>query len=156
MKPKIAELEATIADLKDKLARSLADYSNLSKRVDRDKELLLALATTALTVKMIEVLDDLYLAQSHLHDPGLKLAIDKFLNAFKEVGVEEINPIGHSFNPNLMECVDTLEGEDNKIISVRKKGYRLNGHCLRPAQVVVGKKPNQGLINQTPTPDQQN
>lgn len=140
MKIKTSELQSTIADLKDKLARSLADYSNLSKRVDRDKELMLALATTAISSRMIEVLDDLNLVQTHLKDQGLKMAIGKFTSALKDIGVEELNPVGQDFDPQFMECVDTQGGDDNKVLIVNKKGYRLNDHCLRPAQVVVGKK----------------
>ena len=40
--------------------------------------------------KMIEVLDDFYLAQKHLNDPGLKMAIDKFISVLKTEGLEEI------------------------------------------------------------------
>ena len=67
------------------------------------------------------------------------MAIDKFLSTLKSEGVEEINPIDAEFDPETMECTEAAPGEDNKVINVRKLGYKLNGHVVRPAQVVVGK-----------------
>jgi molecular chaperone GrpE (heat shock protein) len=39
-----------------------------------------------------------------------------------------------------MECIDTTEGKDNIVISVKKRGYTFNGQVVRPAQVVVGRE----------------
>lgn len=136
---KIQELEEKNLVLQDKLNRSLADYSNLEKRVESQRQFFVTLATTAVITKMIEALDDFNLAYSHLQDPGLKMAIDKFVSALKSEGVEEINPIDAEFDPVSMECTGTSCGEDNKVITVCKLGYKLNGHVIRPAQVVVGK-----------------
>jgi len=136
---KIQNLEQKNLVLQDKLNRSLADYSNLEKRVESQLQFFVTLATTAVITKMIEALDDFNLAYSHLPDPGLKMAIDKFISALKSEGVEEINPINIQFDPETMECVEVVPGEDNKIINVRKLGYKLNGHVVRAAQVVVGK-----------------
>lgn len=136
---KIQELEEKNLLLQDKLNRSLADYSNLEKRVESQRQFFVTLATTAVVTKMIEALDDFNLAYSHLQDPGLKMAIDKFISALKSEGVEEINPIDTEFDPETMECTETAPGEDNKVLTVRKLGYKLNGHVVRPAQVVVGR-----------------
>jgi molecular chaperone GrpE len=136
---KLTELEQKSLELQDKLARSLADYSNLEKRIESQRQLFVTLATTAIISKMIDVLDDLYLAQSHLNDPGLQMAIDKFTSTLKSEGLEEITTENQSFSPEIMECVDTTEGDENKVISVKKRGYKLNNIPIRPAQVVVGK-----------------
>ncbi|MFA7676012.1 MAG: nucleotide exchange factor GrpE, partial [Candidatus Shapirobacteria bacterium] len=124
--------------LSDKLARSLADYSNLEKRIESQRQLFITLATTSILSKMVEVLDDFYLAQNHLQDPGLKMAIDKFNSVLKTEGLEEINPQNLEFDPQSMECVQTVDGRENFVIEVRKLGYKLNGHLIRPAQVTVG------------------
>jgi len=136
---KIQELEQKNHLIQDKLNRSLADYSNLEKRVESQRQLFVTLATTAIITKMVEALDDFNLTYSHLQDAGLKMAIDKFVAVLKSEGVEEINPIDQEFDPQTMDCVETSPGEDNKIIAVRKLGYKLNGHVVRPAQVAVGK-----------------
>jgi molecular chaperone GrpE (heat shock protein) len=86
------------------------------------------------------------LAQNHLNDPGLKMAIDKFDSVLKTEGLEEINPLGLEFDPQSMECIETVEGKENLVIEVKKLGYKLNGHIIRPAQVSVGKTSDQ-IIN---------
>lgn len=143
---KIKDLEEKNKILEDKLKRSLADYSNLEKRIESQRQLFVTLATTAVIIKMIEALDDFNLAYSHLQDAGLKMAIDKFISALRSEGVEEINPTGQDFDPVSMECVETASGENNKVITVRKLGYKLNGQVIRPSQVVVGKS-DQNIIN---------
>jgi molecular chaperone GrpE len=138
-----------LAELEEKLKRSLADYANLEKRIESHRQLYATLACTTIVSKMIEVLDDLYLAQEHLKDPGLKIALDKFLQILKSEGLEEIPAENQTFNPSLMDCVDVAEGPQDSVVSVKKKGYTLNGHCLRPAHVIVGResKPESSVKN---------
>jgi len=138
-----AELLEKITSLEERLARSLADYSNLEKRIDSQRQLFVTLATTSILSKMVEVLDNFYLAQNHLNDPGLKMAIDKFDAVLTTEGLEEINPLGLEFDPQSMECIETVEGKENFVIEVKKLGYKLNGHVIRPAQVSVGKTSDQ-------------
>ena len=88
---------------------------------------------------MLEVLDEFLLTYKHLPDPGLKIAIDKFENVLKNQGLEEINLKNADFDPQIMECIEVVKGPDNKVVEVKKRGYLLNGQCLRPAQVAVGK-----------------
>ncbi len=139
---KNTELLEKNSSLEERLARSLADYSNLEKRIESQRQLFVTLATTSIISKMIEVLDNFYLAQNHLNDPGLKMAIDKFNSVLKTEGLEEINPINLEFDPQSMECIEAVDGHENFVIEVRKLGYKLNGHVIRPAQVSVGKTSN--------------
>lgn len=147
-KPKVnIDLQQNIklAELEEKLKRSLADYANLEKRIESHRQLYATLACTTIVSKMIEVLDDLYLAQAHLKDPGLQIAVDKFLNILKSEGLEEISAEGKTFNPQLMDCIDVAEGVQDHIVSVKKRGYTLNGLCLRPVHVIVGREANPSL-----------
>jgi len=133
------QLQEQIKILNDRLARSLADYSNLEKRIESQRQLFVTLATTSIVTKMIGVLDDFYLTYQHLSDPGLKIAIDKFVSVLQSEGVEEVSAKDKEFDPTTMECLETAKGKDNHVISVKKIGYKLNGHVIRPSQVVVGK-----------------
>jgi len=137
--PKNAELLKRITSLEENLTRSLADYSNLEKRIESQRQLFVTLATTSILSKMIDVLDNFYLAQNHLNDPGLKMAIDKFDSVLKTEGLEEINPNNLEFDPQFMECVEVVDGQTNFVVEVKKLGYKLNGHVIRPSQVAVGK-----------------
>ena len=144
---KTSELLDKVNSLEDKLSRSLADYCNLEKRIESQRQLFVTLATTSILSKMVEVLDDFYLAQKHLNDPGLKMAIDKFNSVLKTECLEEINPINLDFDPQSMECIAAVDGPENFVVEVKKLGYKLNGHVIRPAQVTVGKPSDQTLIN---------
>jgi molecular chaperone GrpE len=139
---KILHLEEKVDQLQNKLNRSLADYSNLEKRIENQRQLFVTLATTSLLSKIIEVLDDLYLSNQHLKDSGLKMVIDKFVSVLESEGIEEIETEKLTFNPESMDCVEVVPGKQDQVVSVKKKGYRLNGHVIRPAQVVVGKESN--------------
>lgn len=139
---KIVKLEEKVDQLQNKLNRSLADYSNLEKRIESQRQLFVTLATTSLLSKIIEVLDDLYLSNQHLKDAGLKIVIDKFVSVLESEGIEEIVAEKQTFNPESMDCVEVAPGKQDEVVAVKKKGYRLNGHIIRPAQVVVGKESN--------------
>ena len=141
--PKNAELLEKIASLEDRLARSLADYSNLEKRIESQRQLFVTLATTSIISQMVDVLDNFNLAQNHLKDQGLQMAIDKFNSVLKTEGLEEINPINLEFDPQSMECIEVVDGHENFVVEVKKLGYKLNGHVIRPAQVSVGKTADQ-------------
>jgi len=138
--PEILKLEKQIKDLEDKLTRALADYANLQKRQQEQSQLFATLAIAGFITQMLDVIDNLLLAYEHLPDPGLKMAIDRFETVLKEQGLEEVKAEGQVFDPKVMDCLQVVEGEPDKVIEVQKRGYLLNGQCLRPAQVTVGKK----------------
>lgn len=137
--PEILKMEGEIKDLEEKLARSLADYANMQKRQEEQRELFATLAITGFVTQILDVLDELYLAYQHLSDPGLKMAINRFESVLKNQGLIEIKAEGEVFNPEIMDCVQVVEGETDKVVEVRQRGYLLNGHCLRPTKVTVGK-----------------
>jgi len=118
----------------------LADYANLQKRQQEQSQLFATLAIAGFITQMLDVLDNLLLAYENLPDPGLKMAIDRFETVLKEQGLEEVKAEGQVFDPKVMDCLQVVEGEPDKVIEVQKRGYLLNGQCLRPAQVTVGKK----------------
>ncbi|KKR68612.1 MAG: Protein GrpE [Microgenomates group bacterium GW2011_GWA2_40_6] len=127
-----------IAELEDKLKRSLADYINLQNRIEREKESFVSLITVSIIAKLLEALDDFELASAHLHDQGLEIAITKFKSTLSSFGLTPIDALNKDFDPATMECLEAASGAKNKVLSVRKAGYLLNGQCLRPAGVVVG------------------
>ncbi|PJC28010.1 nucleotide exchange factor GrpE [Candidatus Shapirobacteria bacterium CG_4_9_14_0_2_um_filter_39_11] len=127
-----------ITDLENKWKRALADYANLEKRIEKEKEDFVKFANAQLLDKILNVLDDLESAEKHLKDKGLTLAGNRFREIFKEEGVEEIEVLGRNFDPELMDAVETVDGPKNKVVEVVLKGYKLYGKVLRPAKVKVG------------------
>lgn len=134
------DLTEKIAEINDKLARSLADYANLEKRIESQRQFFFTMAVSSIITKMVDVLDDLYLAQEHLKDKGLEIAISKFVSVLKAEGLEEVDALNKKFNPENMDCIDVTDGPQDIVVEIKKQGYLLNGQNIRPAQVVVGRK----------------
>lgn len=134
------KIDPQIADLQDKLNRSLADYANFQKRVEREKEAFASLTLVSIVLRFLEVMDDYLLVGSHLKDVGLDMANKKFMTTLQNYGFVEIKALGQKFDPSIMECQVVVEGEDDQVVAVTKVGYMFNGQCLRPASVAVGKK----------------
>jgi len=124
--------------LKEKLSRSLADYDNLSKRINTQKEQINKMAIASLVDKLLGVIDDFDRAQSHLKDRGLGMAMGQFFSVLSSEGVKEIKALNQDFNPESMDCSDVKKGKKNLVLEIQQKGYTLNGQVIRPTKVVVG------------------
>jgi molecular chaperone GrpE len=135
----VIQLEERVADLEGKWKRTLADYDNLRKRVERERGDLVKLASASLLDKLLAVLDDLERVEAHLKDKGLSLAMKQFRQVLATEEVEEIEALGKEFDPELMDCTEIVKGKENVVVEVCQKGYRLAGRVIRPAKVKVGK-----------------
>jgi molecular chaperone GrpE len=125
-------------ELENQLKRSLADYQNLEKRVEENRLEWIKMANKQLLLRILPGLDALLLAEKHTQDEGIKLSIKKILDILEFEGVKKIETEGKSFDPNLMECIGVVTGEDGKVIEETKPGYLLHDKILRVAQVTVG------------------
>ena len=128
--------------LKSQLARALADYDNLIKRVEREKNDIEKLVSLRLILKLLTVLDGLESAQEHLNDAGLAISIVEFKKVLSEEGLNEIRPkTGDEFDHNTMEAIEVVPGaSDNKISELVLAGWRFNdGTVVRHAKVKVSR-----------------
>jgi molecular chaperone GrpE len=72
---------------------------------------------------------------------GVRRTAASFENALSNAGVEPIEALGQSFDPELHEAVETVEADpetDGKIVGEYTRGFRLGDRLLRPARVKVG------------------
>lgn len=128
-------------DYKEKYLRALADYQNLEKQTHIWKKAYSDYATLELVQKLLEVLADLEKAQDHLQDEGLQLVITKLKSILTSEGVAELDLDGKEFNPGEAEVISTEPGEnDNIIVKVLQKGYKIKDKIIRPAKVIVSVK----------------
>ncbi len=140
-KPEISEVQI----LKGQLARALADYDNLRKRVEEEKSNWIKFATQKLVQNLLPIMDTFEMAQTHLKDSGLAIAISQLKEILKEEGLEEIKPNTRDiFDENLMEAIvaiptENLE-EENKISEIISSGWKfVDGMVIRHAKVKVFK-----------------
>ncbi len=129
-----------LEQLKNQLARSLADYDNLVKRTEVEKAVWMSFAKKELLVKLLPVVDSLETAQKHLKDPGLDLVLGEIRKVFESEGIVEIKADGE-FDENFHEAIDTVAGGKKNIVAeVLQKGYKfIDGEVIRHAKVRVYK-----------------
>ena len=149
------DLSAQLAEQRDKYLRLAAEYDNYRKRTAKERLEAGARGQAELVSKLLEAIDDL--ARFADIDPattdtqtlhkGIELVEKKLLKSLDSAGLEVINPVDQSFDPNLHEAITTEPAlsreDDNTVAKVYQLGYRFNGQLLRPARVVV-KQWNQG------------
>jgi molecular chaperone GrpE len=141
------ELDNLRKDIKEKdqqLLRSIADFQNYQKRMEK----LLLLKEEETKKKYIaELIDINELLKKALEDnnpkEGLKLMINNIENFFEKENIKYIDCVGKKFDHNFHHALTTLEKndcDDNTILEEVKKGYMMNDKLLRPSHVVVSKK----------------
>jgi molecular chaperone GrpE len=153
-----------IADLKDRAAkaddhwqrllRTTADFENFKKRATREKQDSIKYANESLLQKLIPVLDNFDMALSAAQaasgdsaqslQTGINMIYQQLKNTLTETGLEEVDATGKTFDPNLHEAVsqkETTEAPEGTVVQQMRKGYKLRERLLRPASVVVAKKP---------------
>lgn len=133
-------LEARIAELENNWKRALADYKNLEKRVSEEKDQFKDFANLVLVSRLLPVLDNLQMVEAHVGDDGLKYTVKEFKQILEDEGLIEIDPAGKDFDSTTMEAIETVEGEEGKVVEVLRKGYLLKSKLVRPARVKVGRK----------------
>jgi molecular chaperone GrpE len=144
-------LQVEIADLKDRLLRSLADHENTRKRAERDRRDAELYGATRFARDLLSVHDNFERALDTITDdlrtaaPGLVEGIEltrrDLLSAFEKHKIARIEPeIGERFDPKLHQAMfeapvpGTKAGE---IIQVMNAGFTIGERLLRPAQVGV-------------------
>jgi molecular chaperone GrpE len=134
----IEALKEKSEEFENKYKRALADYTNLQRRSEEDKERIIKFANEILLVKVLEIFDDLEQSQKHIKDEGLDKVVDKFKKFLTSQGLEEVESEGKKFDPTVHEAIESVEGEEDKVIKVHRKGYKFFSKPLRPALVAVG------------------
>jgi|SRR5579885_761052 len=133
-------LKETANQFENNYKRALADYQNLQKRVTNEKAEWVKLANRELLLRILPVLDTIFLAFKHSQDVSLQVSLQQFFDILKSEGVVRIETVGKEFNPELMEAIETVAGEEGKVVEEVRAGFLLHDTLLRPAQVKVGAK----------------
>ena len=132
------------------LLRTRAEMDNLRKRTEKDLENAHKYGMEKFVNEMLPVKDSMELGLAaedvtveSLHE-GMKLTMNMFNTTFEKLGVREIDPQNEPFDPELHQAMTMQEVNDvepNTVIAVMQKGYLLNDRLVRPAMVIVSKKP---------------
>ncbi len=138
----------------DRLLRQAADFENFKKRAARDRADAIRFANEGLLGKLIPVLDNFDMAMAAANTAqagaadalktGVNMIHSQFKSALAEAGLEELNATGKPFDPNWQEAVSHQESADvseGQVLQQLRMGYKFRDRLLRPATVIVAKKP---------------
>jgi molecular chaperone GrpE len=151
---KYMEKEKEAAENYDKYVRTVAELENIKKRAARDKADAIKYGNENLIKDILPMMDSLDRALKQAGNSGdieafkqgLKLVQDQLLGCLERHGVEQIECMNKTFDPNVHEALFQIESgihADNQVVDELEKGYLLNGRLLRPAKVSVCKRPKQ-------------
>jgi len=132
-------------EMRNQLARALADYDNLRKRTQVEIEDKVRLAKARLTLKFISIFDMLEEAQEHLKDGGLAITIKEFEDILTQEGLEKIRAEeGMKFDEEIHEAVGVVgegAGKNGEIVEELLTGWKFaDGPVIRASKVKVYKK----------------
>jgi molecular chaperone GrpE len=150
----IAEKDAEIAELKDKLLRAMADVENMRRRAERDKQDAHTYAVTKFARDILGVADNLRRAIDSIPEtarenadvknvlPGIEMTESELLNTLEKHQIRKIDPKGEKFDPNLHQAMFEIEDPSvpsGTVLQVTQAGFVIADRLLRPAMVGVSK-----------------
>jgi Molecular chaperone GrpE (heat shock protein) len=148
IKAELEEKNKKCEEYLDKYQRSVAEFDNFKKRTAREKEALYSEAVCDVTAVILPVVDNFERAVQAcskesdfqtLKD-GVELVYRQLKEAFKKIGVEEINCNNACFDPQLHNAVMHVEDEglgQNCVIEEFQKGYVYKDKVIRHSMVKV-------------------
>lgn len=151
---RVIELEAEVAELKDRLLRALAETENVRRRAQRDREDASKYAVAGFAKDLLSAADNLRRALESLPEAevkddrtrslleGVAATERELLSVFERHGIRRIDPKGERFDHNFHQAIFEVERSDQPsgtIVEVLQPGYVLHDRLLRPAMVGVVK-----------------
>ena len=162
-----AALAAEVAELKDKLLRTLAEKENLRRRTEREVADSRQYAVTSFAREMLTVADNLRRAieavppEARATDPALSTLMDGveatergLEQTLTKFGVRQISPKGQKFDPGFHQAmyeVETPDSPPGTVADVIQAGYVIGERVLRPALVALAKAPRPPANDNPPT-----
>jgi len=134
-----------INEQEDRLKRLMAEFDNFKKRSAKEREGLYNSLVSDIFSSLLPVIDNLEkAAEAKTEDLGYKQGVELVLKQFKDVlaanGVQEIEAVGQTFDPEVHEAVGTVIDEnlgEKEIKEEYRKGYKIGSKVIRHSMVVV-------------------
>lgn len=141
------------ADFEEMIKYKLAEIDNYRKQIARESEIIVRKEIEKFLTKLLDLRDDYIRAidvtkksdSPSIIVNGLESVLKNLDSILKEEGVEEIDALGKSFDPNIHEAVSFVDNDvypENTITAEIRKGYMLKDRVIRPSLVEVSKKTN--------------
>jgi molecular chaperone GrpE len=160
---RIAELEAELAEMKERWMRSEAENANVRNRAKKDVDDTRQYAVQKFATDVVEAAENLKRGIDSLPPPaadqpaivakvreGLDGVQRSFVSTLERNGIRHEDPVGQPFDPNLHQAMAEQESETHPpgtVLQAWSKAWTLHGRLLRPAMVVVAKSPTSELAS---------
>ena len=147
----LEEAKRMAGECQERMLRMQAEMENLRKRAQRDLSNAHKFAIEKFAGELLQVKDSLELGlgagdvKAEKLREGTELTLKMLVSTMQKFSIEEVDPAGEAFDPNLHQAMTTQEShehEPNTVIQVMQKGYTLHERLLRPAMVIVSKEPD--------------
>lgn len=150
----LAEREAEITSLNDKILRLAAEMENLRRRLEKEKQDASSFAVTNFSRDILSVADNLRRALQAVPDAarsdvalgpvisGVEMTEKELTQVFGRYGIKRIEAMGAKLDPNQHQAVGEIDSpgsEAGTVALVLQDGYLLKERLLRPAMVMVAK-----------------
>jgi molecular chaperone GrpE len=149
-------LDRELAEMKDRLLRTLADMENMRKRTDREVADARVYGISTFARDILGVADNMHRAMQALDDElrakaddsmkalldGVELTERELINVLEKHGVKKLDPQGQKFDPNRHQAMYEVEDASvpsATVVQVMQAGYTIGERVLRPALVAVSK-----------------
>lgn len=144
--------EQELAKHRDAMLRMQAEMENLRKRLLRDVERSRKFALERIIKDLLDVRDSMERGLEVADESatveslreGQQLTLRMLAKVMEDHDLEVVDPQGQPFDPELHEAMTVMPAgdvEENTVIEVLQKGFRLHDRLIRPARVVVSRKP---------------
>lgn len=153
MAQELIQKEEEKKQLTEKVKLAQAELINYRKRKDEETATMLKYANADLILELIPSIDNFEraIAQAEKSEnteikkfmTGINLIYQGIQNTLTKFGVEEINRVGQQYDHNLEQalCTDCVEEqEDEVVLEVLQKGYKLKDRVIRAASVKINQK----------------
>ena len=150
---RLASLEAENTALQDRLLRTLADFDNYKKRINREKQDLRKYGTERFARELLPVIDNFERALQQAGEAaeasalieGIEMILKQLMDVLSSSSISPIAALGMPFDPAHHEALaqrPDAEAEPNTVVEEYQRGYMLHDRLLRPARVVVSTAPD--------------
>jgi molecular chaperone GrpE len=142
-------------DYRDRLLRSIAEFDNYRKRIERERRELADFVSFEILNDLLPLVDDLERALAAApagettaqtvagYRTGVELIYKQLAELLRKRNVTAIEAKGADFDPHVHQAVATEPStthRDNEVIEELRRGYRLGDRLLRPAMVKVASR----------------
>ena len=137
-----------IAELNDKIMRTMAEFDNFRKRSEKEKSQMFEIGAKSIVEKILPVIDNFERGLASVSEEdkengfvtGMEQIYKQFITSLESVGVKAIDAVGKEFDPNFHNAVMHAEDEnfgENIVSEELQKGYMYKDSVVRHSMVKV-------------------